>query len=249
MSHYVSRILSRRFLSLSLVALLIFPVLAGIAHKASATDLNPGWAIIVTTGKGWRHQEAKDLHNYLTERGWDEDQIVFLSKKKCSFRDGKATLNNFKSAIEYVGGVSSPGDIVFIAVLDHGVDGGDGDYFLRFGKRPRQHMSDTEFGEQLDSIGNYQAMVVDIAGSYSGGFIEEAEGDNRVIITDTDCTERYRKSEYTFSEALVDWDADTDMNGIISVEEAYELMLATMEDTSPQISDPDDDDDIEIPVF
>jgi len=238
-------------LSVGLVTLLVLVTFAGVAYNTAATDLDQGWAIIITPGMKWsHHKEARDLHAYLIDRGWDDDHIIFLSSiTGWSFCDGAPTIENFEDAIEFVNESSTLDDVVFIAVLDHGVKTESGDYYLRFGKRLDEFMSGPEFGEELDGMVNYNTMVVDIAGSYSGAFIDEVRADDRIIVTDCDCNESYRKSEYTFHEALTDEDADSDGDGQVSVEEAHAFMVESMYNTTPQIYDPDEDEDFVIPEF
>jgi len=240
-----------RALSIGVISLLFVTFFSGVVQTASATDIDPGWAIIVgLKDDNLDHmQEAMDLRTYLIERGWNDDQILFLCYGDMSYIDGEPTKKNFRAAIKYIDKVSTDNDIIFISVLDHGVDGGDGHYYLRFGENLDQYMKDTRFGSQIDRIDHYRTMIIDIAGPYSGAFIEHTEADDRIIVADCDSDEFYRTSEYTFSEALTDEDADTDGDGKVSVEEAHALMLESMDGTTPQLSDPDDDDDVVIPAF
>ncbi len=240
-----------RIFCLVLAVFMALAVFAVMAHRSAATDLDHGWAIIVSSGNSnsVHGQEAKDLRTYLVERGWDDEHIIYLDWGGQYYVDGDPTQAAFEDAIDFVDQVSTVDDVVFIAVLDHGVDGGSDDYFLRFGKKLDEYMSDTEFAAQLDSIDNYRTMVVDIAGSYSGGFIDEASADDRIIVTDCDVDEEYKKSEYSFYEALTNMDADLDYDGKVSVEEAHAFMQASMYNTTPQIDDPDPDEDFIIPEF
>ncbi len=242
---------ARKALTAGITLLITLAAFVGIADEASATDLDPGWAIIVGLNDGSvdHTQEAMNLRSYLLERGWDDEQIIFLCPGDMPYIDGYPTKRNFKRAINHVARVSTSDDLVFIAVLDHGVDGEDGKYYLRFGEDLDRYMSDRRFGRRLDRIENYRTMVVDIAGSYSGAFIDNAEGNNRIVVADCSPTETYLESEYSFYEALTDMTADTDYDGQVSVEEAYALMLDSMHSTTPQIDDPNPDSDVVIPEF
>jgi len=242
---------AKQLFSSALVLNLVLILFASMAYDTGATDLDHGWAIIVGPGNAASvHQkEAENLYSYLVERGWDENRIILLSEKNKDIRDGTPTKDEFVKAMNYVNKACNGDEVVFIAVMDHAVEGDDGDYFLRFGKQLDEYMSNTEFGECLDKIQNYRAMVVDIAGPYSGGFISLAIGDERLIVSDCSATEWYKKSEYSFYEALTDMDADLDGDKKVSVEEAHAYMIASMEKSTPQIEDPDVNNDFMIPEY
>ena len=84
---------------------------------------------------------------------------------------------------------------------------------------------------------------------FSGGFISLAIGDERIIVTDCSTDEWYKKSEYSFYEALTDLDADLDGDKMVSVEEAHAYMIASMEDSTPQLEDPDPQEDFLLPEY
>jgi len=238
-------------LALGVFGILVLTTFAGIAFNVGGTDLDQGWAIIAAPGydDSQHKTEAKNLRSYLLERGWDDDHIIFLGDGEASYDDGEATIENFEDAIDYVSQHSSVEDVIFISVLDHGVKGENGKHYLKFGDDLDETMSDTELDAQLDEITDFDTLVVDIAGPYSGGFIAETQADGRLIITDCSDEEDYKESEYTFYEALTDEDADLDGDGKISVEEAHAFMVASMNNQSPQLSDPDGDDDFVIPEY
>ena len=251
MNERTHKILARKVLTFGLCLLLALTMFVGMAYQSNATDLDHGWAIIVGPGNSnsVHTQESKDLRDYLLEKGWDDEHIIYLDYGGQMYIDGDPTKANFEDAIDTVDRVSTPDDVVFIAVMDHGVDGGDNDYYLRFGKKLDEYISDTAFATLLDSIDNYRAMVVDIAGSFSGGFIDAASNGDRIIITDCDVDEFYKKSEYSFCEALTDIDADMDFDGMVSVEEAHAYMVASMYNTVPQLDDPDPNEDFVLPEY
>jgi hypothetical protein len=243
--------LGERALAICLFALMVLTVMAGLVEDSSATDLDHGWAVIVGPGNSnaVHTQEAKNLRTYLLDKGWDDEHILYLDYGNVNFRDGEPTKEEFVKAIEYINMVCTDDEVVFIAVMDHAVEGENGEYYLRFGKKLDQYMSDTEFGQCLDSIEHYKAMVIDIAGPYSGGFIPMARENDRLIVTDCDSSEYYKKSEYSFYEALTDPDADLDGDAKVSVEEAHAFMIASMNRSSPQIVDPDPQEDFHMPEY
>ena len=235
--------MSRKLLA---ITSMFFVITLGIASffvvspSVEATDLEgPGYALIAapTFGTSNHISEAEDIRDYLLDRGWTDDRIIFLADSTASYVDGDATKTEIKDAMDDIALNSNPDDIVFIAVLDHAQDRDDGHSYLRIGdvNNPTT-IKDTTLGTWVGAIEDYKTMVISISSSCSGGFVKELKGDHRIVVTDADVGQNYVKAEYSFYQALTESDADDDGDGKVSVEEACTYMEDTMVVQDPIIS-------------
>jgi len=227
---------------LFLITTTVFTFFLILPSESEATELEPpGYALIAAPfyGNDEHYKEAEHLRNYLLENGWDDDHIIFLGWKHWKpYCDGLGTKSNLENAITEIANTATPDDIVFLAILDHGQDGGDGHTYFRTGDRDDiVYIKDTEFDGWVDGIESFDTMVIYIGSPYSGGFVGDLEGDRRIIISDCGEFQSYRKSEYNFHKALTEAQADTNSDGRVSVEEAYSWMDYYMEIQDPVIYD------------
>lgn len=224
-----------------LVMATAFGPLFAVTDTVEATELTgPGFALIAAPifGINDHLDEAEDLRDYLLDNGWNDQQIYFLTDSTESYVDGDATKENIEDALDDIALLAGPDDIVFIAVLDHAYSDQDGHTYFRTGDLGDPvYIKDTEMGDWLDDITDFSTMVVEISSPYSGGFVEECKGDDRIVIADCSASQTYTSCEYTFAQALVEPLADDDQNGVITVEEAYEYMEDTMVNQDPVIYD------------
>ena len=236
--------MSTKILSTTLAILfmaLAFSPLLAVTTPAGGTELTgPGFALIAAPIFGFNDhlQEAEDLRDYLLDNGWTDEQIIFLTDSTESYVDGDATKENIEDALDDIALLSGPGDLVFVAILDHAVEGEDGHTYFRTGDiGDPVYIKDSELDDWLDDIEDFSTMIVEISSPYSGGFVQELKGQNRIIIADCGASQTYTSCEYSFAQALVEPLADEAQNGQISVEEAYEYMEDTMVIQDPVIYD------------
>ena len=233
--------------TLMAIASMFFVITLGISSffvvspSVEATDLEgPGYALIAAPSFGTSNHiaEAEDLRDYLLDRGWSDERIIFLADSTEKYVDGDATKTEIEDAIDEIALGSTQDDIVFIAILDHAQGDAQGNSYFRTGDPgDPTFMSDTEFAGWVDDIENFRTMVIYISCPYSGGFVEELEGDYRIVISDADVGQSYTEGEYSFYQALTETEADDDGDGKVSVEEAYRYMEDCMEVQNPVIYD------------
>jgi len=241
MSKSIPIIIGFLILTLGFSALIVAP------PSTEATELDgPGYALIAAPQFGLTSQvdEAEALRSYLLGHGWTDEMICFLADSTENYVDGDATKDNIEEALENIALNSNPSDIIFIAILDHGQDMEGTAYFRTGDEGSPVYISDTQFASWVDDIEDFTAMVLYISCPYSGGFVGELEGDGRIVISDCGVMEDYTISEYTFYEALIEEDADTDNDQKVSVEEAYTYMEDTMTEQHPVIYDYQEDVDL-----
>ena len=219
-----------------------------LAPPVQGTDFEePGYALIAAPKFGTvsHANEALKLREYLVDRGWSDDQIIFLGKwTDKDFVDGKATKENIEAGIDEIGLKATENDIIFIAVLDHGQDGNDGHIYLRAGDiTDETYIKDTEFQGWVDDIETFRHQVIYIASPYSGNFVSIFEGKNRIVLSDCGIDQVYKAGEISFYKALTESKADIDNDGKVSIEEAYEWMEDKKRKLDPQLSDFDEDAD------
>lgn len=161
--------------------------------------------------------EIQALRSYLLSHGWTDDNIIFLiDDKNWGYVDGDATRANIQNGIAYIAQHSTSSDTVFIGVLDRATDGIECTYF----ETSIGIFTDDDLGGWIDEITCNQ-MVIEISSIYSGGFIEECKGDDRLIVCSHEEGQSTEPNLYRLSRGLTTMDADTDNDGRVSVEEAH----------------------------
>ena len=232
------------FFMISLGAL---AMLAVVPQEADAIDFDqPGYALIAAPkfGEVSHANEALKLRDYLVDKGWGDDRIIFLGKWTKDYADGIATKENIKAGVDEIAKKATSDDIVFIAILDHATEGPDGHIYFRTGDSTEEtYVKDTEFEGWMDSITNFRHMVIYVASPYSGNFVDGLGGDYRIILSDCGVDQTYKAGENTFYKALTEAKADLDSDGKISIEEAYGWMEDKKRKLDPMFSDFDESED------
>lgn len=238
-------------LSLTIVFLMLsvgsFALLSTGSQEASAADFDdPGYALIAAPrfGNVFHCNEALKLRSYLLDKGWSDDQIILLGNWNKDYVDGKATKDNIKEGLEDINDVATDSDIVFVAILDHATEGEDGHIYFRTGDTTDEtYVKDTEFQGWIDDLESYSHLVVYVASPYSGNFVEGLEGSKRIILSDCGIDETYRIGWACFYHGLTKSTADSNNDGKISIEEAYEWMEDRKRHLDPLMSDFDEDEE------
>lgn len=196
----------------------MFIVITPTKTKADYLD-EEGWAIIAAPPDTRIDTllEVLALRSYLKEHGWRDSHIIFLiDEKDWYFVDGDATKANIKKGIEYIAKHATNNDTVFIGILNRGSKGKDYSYF----ETKDGILKDSDLGKWIDWI-KCKEMVIEISASYSGGFIDDCKGNNRLIVCSHAENQFTLFNFYRLSRGLKSTDADIDNNGRISVEEAH----------------------------
>ena len=231
-----------------LLCLVMLSLLAALPTQVQATDFDqPGYALIAAPkfGEVSHSNEALKLRDYLMDKGWSDDRIIFLGKwDNKDFVDGTATKENIKDGFDEIALKATQDDIVFVAILDHATEGDDGHIYFRTGDTQAEtHVKDTEFGGWVDSIPSFRHLVIYIASPYSGNFVEPLEDDMRIILSDCGIDQTYHAGETTFHKALTNTNADSNDDKSISIEEASEWMEEQKRKLDPMFSDFDEEEE------
>jgi len=147
-----------------------------------------------------------------------------------------ATKANITSVFNTLSGILNNDDYLFIFVTDHGgqVSGYDAEIYL-WGET----IQDDELATEINKVNAGEISIV-MEQCYSGGFIDDLEGANRVIATacdydETSCGMGY----YTYDEFIFDWiaavagedpngnyvNADYSGDGFVSMQEAFDYAV------------------------
>lgn len=176
-----------------------FAVSIGKENDTSAVLSGQGQVIIVAGGGAKSTNTLWPATNALTQqayrtfkiRGFSDDDIFFFHPDKSIDVDGDGifdeisndaspTLAEFQAQIEAFRDSDESGPL-YIYLVDHGAI----DKFQIF---PEQILKANEFDEMLDdfqSKTNRQVVVV-IEACHSGSFMDDLEGENRIVLTSTD---------------------------------------------------------------
>lgn len=193
------------------------------------------WALIVAPEHegGTVYEDALDMYDYLKDQGWTDDEIIFLTDgSEESFVDGDASADEIFKAFSHLAMNVESLDTVVIVLGDNGACGHE-DYYLI--SSDDVQISSWDIGLKLDAI-HANEMAVVVSFDYSGGFVKSLAGDGRLILT-SHGTESSSGNAYNLADGLTEEDADANMDGIVSFEEAHDYIAEDISGQSPQKSD------------
>lgn len=176
-----------------------YAVIFAVDEDGDYGPINEGWA----------------LHNWLIDHGWLDSHITFLADHDGA--DGPATKENLRGAIEYIANHSSSESKVFISVMDH-ESWINGHCYIQ---TKNGLVSVLELRDWINDIAIYKSMTIELSSRYSGAFIEDLSGEDRLIVTSHTYSESYTPNHFLLSESLSDPAADTSGDGFVSVQEAF----------------------------
>ncbi len=177
-------------------------------------------------------EEGWAMHNWLIAHGWLDSHITFLADHASA--DGQATKENLQGAIADVASEATSESKVLIGVLDHGT-WINGHCYIQ---ATDGLISGTELDSWLDDIADYKTMVIELSSRYSGAFISDVSGPNRLIVTSHTYSESYTPNHFLLSEGLSDPGADTSGDGYVSVQEAFAHQYNKIMEQYPNIQTP-----------
>lgn len=165
------------------------------------------------------------MYRVLRNYGYPHEAIIQLSERgrNDSRRvDGRATLENFRSACRHIARIAQPDDHVMILLVGHGT-AANGDFITHF---IDGELSAMDLGELVESIQAKNVTLV-LHPCFSGGFLPRVSGQGRVVVTSTNDAE---ENAVPWAEAFVEAFApesekDTDSDGRVSIWEAYVASL------------------------
>ncbi len=210
--------------TITLVLLLSFGVNVAAAAPVYTPNSVQTWAVILSGGYlnepspgiGPRPQDCfenqiAETYRTLQTRGYDADNIFYLDLiyPRDVTGDGQndvdlvASEDNMEYAItNWLAGSSDSNDICFIYLVNHGGDGGyfgvdsNGDGDLNTSD-PEESIRDYEIAGWIDQV-DFGELIFVIEACFSGDFIDNLSGANRIIVTSCNC------SEYAWSEIVED---------------------------------------------
>lgn len=154
------------------------------------------------------------------------DRIVYLAESAADGVDAVSHKSAIHAAIDRVAAAAEAGDTVLLLLIGHGTARGDRFLF----NLPGPDLSASELDAMLERHSGMRWIIVNGAPA-SGPFIHVLSGPNRVVITATsNAAERYHAvfPEH-FIAAYAKPGADSDKNGRISVQEAFDFATREVE--------------------
>ena len=152
--------------------------------------------------------------------GVPDSDIVYMGEhpETDTRMSGPATKQRLAATLEALAGKAGPGADVFLVLLGHGSDRGDGPRFNLVGP----DITAAELAALLSPIKARHVVVVD-ASSASGGFVAALSKPGRVVVTATKSGFERNATRFGgfFAQALAGNGADTDEDGRLSVLEAF----------------------------
>lgn len=153
-----------------------------------------------------------------------------------------ATTSNISLVFDTLSALLSSSDTLFIYTMDHGGSYEGSSYLYLWGSS----ISDYSFANEVDKV-NAGKIIVCMGQCYSGGFIDDLQGTNRVICTASrDDESSYALENLQYDAYVYHWtaaitghdaigtqvDADINNDGMVSIEEAHSY--ASNQDTRPE---------------
>lgn len=194
------------------------------------------WALIIapTHEGGTVFEDAFDMYNYLIDAGLDDGHIIFLTDgSNAPFVDGVASEQEINDAFADLSEQVAVNDDVFIIAGDDGVFS-NGDYFIIDSEN--EFIADHAFGALVDSI-ECDNMVIILSFDYSGGFIDNVEGDGRLVLSSHSSMESSETNNYNIVDGLTNDEADANEDGVVSFEEAHDWVSLGIVGQTPQKND------------
>jgi len=197
-----------------------------LARPAAAQDTH----LLVITGVGGDDEHANQFHQWATaiidaakERGGlTDDTITYLGDKPDLAPNrikARSTRDNVQKAFVDLATRAQAADQVFIILIGHGSFDGKVAAFNLAGP----DLSAEDYAGLLSKVLAQRIVFVNTASS-SGGFLAPLAGPGRTIVAATKTGGERNETRFAqfFVEAFKDNAADTDRNGRVSVNEAFE---------------------------
>jgi len=210
-----------------LIGLACFAVF-GLARPVAAQDTH----LIVIVGAGGDdehstrfHKWASDVVDAAKKRGVSD--AVYLGEKQDPGVTARATKENVTKAFQDAAKRAKTEDELFVLLIGHGSFDGKIGAFNILGP----DLTAGDYATLLDLFKTQKISFVNTA-SASGAFLQALAGPNRAIVAATKTGGERNETRFPefFVEALNGEAADTDRNGRVSVQEAFNYALAKVKD-------------------
>ncbi|MGE0703209.1 MAG: C13 family peptidase [Vicinamibacterales bacterium] len=206
-------------------------ILGATALPAAAQQTH----LLVIVGVGGSPDHVKRFHGYGTtivdsavKGGLPEAQITYLADKpeEAPAADARSTRENVSKALSDLAAGSGANDEIFIVLIGHGTfDGQQGAFNLG-----GPDLTAADYATLLGAFKTQRIVFVNTASS-SGAFLSALAGPARTIVTATRTGGERNETRFAehFAAAWNTESADSDRNGRISVQEAFEYARLNVE--------------------
>ena len=197
-----------------------------VAAPAFAQDTH----LLVITGVGGDDEHTQQFHKWATaiiaaakERGGLTDATTtYLGDKPeldAAHIKARSTRDNVQKAFADIAARAQPADEVIVVLIGHGsFDGKMGAFNLA-----GPDLNADDYAKLVGTLKSERVIFVNTSSS-SGAFLQPLAGPGRTIITSTKTGGEKNEPVFAqyFADAFADSTADTDLNGRISIAEAFE---------------------------
>jgi len=165
----------------------------------------------------WFLNSTRMAYDLLKNNNYLDENIYYLfeSDKELDV-DYKATIDNFKKAVEDLQKRVSELDTIVLFLIGHGTYNGTNSYYSLNG----YNLSDTEMADMFKKIKRDKLIFV-FSQCNSGGFIDDLSGENTVVITSTRKDESNRAAFIEPFLTSLTGAGDANSNGKVSFAEAF----------------------------
>lgn len=159
--------------------------------KAVVNAMKAPYAILIAGGASPANNHIRywndllAMYTILTANGYPADHITVIYADGSAKGAGmpvnySASKANIATAFSNLAAKVGPDNAVYIMLNDHGavMDGGHVGLDLWYDK-----MSDAEFAAQVNKITQFKHMLIQMKQCYSGGFVDDLTGPNRVVMS------------------------------------------------------------------
>jgi hypothetical protein len=199
-----------------------------VARPGAAQDIH----LIVIVGAGGDEEHSAKFHKWASavvdaakKRGVSD--ATYLGEKQDPSVNARATKESVTKAFQDAAKRAKPEDELFVLLIGHGSFDGKIGAFNILGP----DLTAGDYATLLDLFTTQKITFVNTA-SASGAFLQPLGGPNRAIVTATKTGGERNETRFPefFIEALNGDAADSDRNGRVSVQEAFNYALAKVKD-------------------
>ncbi|MGA1872493.1 MAG: hypothetical protein ACMUHY_02380 [Thermoplasmatota archaeon] len=204
-------------LGLLSASILLMIMLFSLPANAESSEYKA--LIIVSDYEGTDQHEldkAVAFHDHLINKGFSEDEILFITSEDIDCRDQAVTVDNIENGFEWVIDNSKRKTEVNIYISDnsHIIDT---ESFYQF---TDGQVNCSDIIDWIDQI-SYETLNYITLGNHSGLFGAKLVGPERVIISSMRECEESAVDRFNITRSLEDPAADIDHDGVVSFVEAF----------------------------
>jgi hypothetical protein len=217
-------------LVISLLALTVAVMIPSSMNSGGEIVMEEKLALIIVSGhNGYSNMEldkAAAFRDYLIENLYQSDQIRYLTSIERAGSDGEATIENVDSAFEWLRNTADPQCEVTVYISDHAqiID-----------NLPTFQFNDGNIsGETIDDwlyLIDCQFIKIVVNGQKSGLVGAELSSIDRSVLCSMRSYQDYNPDAFNITRSLKNMDADQNLDGIVSFEEAFEREVSLLRDS------------------